>query len=138
MALISFPKCILDEEWNKETSSEVCKTLWNQLWPVERIRQREFKRFGMEVLLQLDLKVRNTVFSLFQWIIGDTKLLFCFLYAFRSSLARILIVSSFFSRADRFWLASFSPIVKRHPNHNSQKRCSAFILPSIFRSPNLL
>ena len=41
------------------------EALWRALWPVERIRQRDFFCFGMEVTLQLDLLVRD-VFALFQ------------------------------------------------------------------------
>ena len=32
--------------------------VWRQVWPAQRLRQREFFSFGMEVLLKLDLQVR--------------------------------------------------------------------------------
>lgn len=42
-----------DEAEAEEMSAQV----WAALWPVQRLRQREFFNFGMEVLLKLDLQV---------------------------------------------------------------------------------
>lgn len=38
--------------------------VWRAIWPPERLRQREFFNFGMEVLLKLDLKVPYLAFPL--------------------------------------------------------------------------
>ena len=39
--------------------------VWAAMWPVQRIRQREFFDFGMEVLLRLDLEETREFFSAF-------------------------------------------------------------------------
>lgn len=39
--------------------------VWAAMWPVQRIRQREFFEFGMEVLLKLDLAETRDFFSAF-------------------------------------------------------------------------
>ena len=39
--------------------------VWAAMWPVQRIRQREFFDFGMEVLLKLDLEETREFFSAF-------------------------------------------------------------------------
>ena len=39
--------------------------IWSSIWPSERLRQREFMTFGMEVLLKLDLPQTRKFFSAF-------------------------------------------------------------------------
>lgn len=39
--------------------------IWSSIWPSERLRQREFMTFGMEVLLKLDLPQTRDFFSAF-------------------------------------------------------------------------
>lgn len=39
--------------------------VWSSLWPVERLRQREFFNFGMEVLLMLNLGETREFFKAF-------------------------------------------------------------------------
>jgi hypothetical protein len=39
--------------------------VWRATWPVERIRQRAFNVFGMEMLISLDLKQTREFFSAF-------------------------------------------------------------------------
>ncbi len=42
---------------DEQEAEEMSAAVWAALWPVQRLRQREFFNFGMEVLLKLDLKV---------------------------------------------------------------------------------
>ena len=35
----------------------MCDAVWRMVWPAQRLRQREFFSFGMDVLLKLDLQV---------------------------------------------------------------------------------
>lgn len=39
--------------------------IWKAIWPKERLRQREFFTFGMDVLLKLDLKETRQFFAAF-------------------------------------------------------------------------
>lgn len=39
--------------------------VWRAIWPVERLRQREFFTFGMDVLMKLDLEETRQFFSAF-------------------------------------------------------------------------
>lgn len=39
--------------------------IWQSIWPSDRLRQREFMTFGMEVLLKLDLARTREFFSAF-------------------------------------------------------------------------
>jgi lycopene beta-cyclase len=39
--------------------------VWRATWPVERIRQRFFNTFGMDLLLSLDLSQTRDFFSAF-------------------------------------------------------------------------
>jgi lycopene beta-cyclase len=39
--------------------------IWQSIWPSERLRQREFMTFGMEVILKLDLEQTRQFFSAF-------------------------------------------------------------------------
>lgn len=39
--------------------------VWGAMWPVQRLRQRAFFEFGMEVLLKLDLGETRQFFSAF-------------------------------------------------------------------------
>lgn len=39
--------------------------VWEAMWPAQRVRQREFFNFGMEVLLKLDLEETREFFSAF-------------------------------------------------------------------------
>lgn len=39
--------------------------VWRATWPVERIRQRAFNTFGMDVLLALDLQATREFFAAF-------------------------------------------------------------------------
>eukprot|EP00898_Chlorokybus_atmophyticus_P008232 jgi/Chlat1/840/Chrsp104S01287 len=45
--------------------SVISSTVWRSLWPLSRLRQREFFTFGMDVLLQLDLKGTREFFKSF-------------------------------------------------------------------------
>lgn len=46
-------------------AEEAAAAVWATMWPVARIRQREFFDFGMEVLLKLDLEETREFFSAF-------------------------------------------------------------------------
>ena len=39
--------------------------IWKAIWPKQRLRQREFFTFGMDVLLKLDLKETRQFFAAF-------------------------------------------------------------------------
>eukprot|EP01018_Ginkgo_biloba_P014804 Gb_24861 [translate_table: standard] len=43
----------------------LCAHVWNDLWPLEKRRQREFFCFGMDLLLQLDLEGTRGFFEAF-------------------------------------------------------------------------
>lgn len=44
---------------------ELSDKVWNDLWPIERRRQREFFCFGMDILLKLDLHATRRFFDAF-------------------------------------------------------------------------
>lgn len=46
-------------------ASSMAEAVWQSLWPVERIRQRAFFTFGMDVLLSLNLKQTREFFAAF-------------------------------------------------------------------------
>ncbi|KAK9805848.1 hypothetical protein WJX73_007733 [Symbiochloris irregularis] len=48
-----------------QEAEELSASVWHAIWPVERIRQREFFTFGMDVLLQLDLRQTREFFTSF-------------------------------------------------------------------------
>jgi hypothetical protein len=48
-----------------EPLSQRAQYMWASIWPRERLRQREFMTFGMEVLLKLDLQQTRDFFSAF-------------------------------------------------------------------------
>lgn len=47
------------------TAADAAAAVWAALWPVERLRQREFFCFGMDVLLRLDLAETRQFFAAF-------------------------------------------------------------------------
>ena len=47
------------------TATDISAEIWDTIWPAERLSQREFKNFGMEVLLTLDLRSTREFFSAF-------------------------------------------------------------------------
>ena len=48
-----------------EEQETMAAAVWAAMWPVQRVRQREFFEFGMEVLLKLDLQETRDFFSAF-------------------------------------------------------------------------
>jgi lycopene beta-cyclase len=50
---------------NEAEATAAAAAVWAAMWPVQRIRQREFFDFGMEVLLKLDLEETREFFSAF-------------------------------------------------------------------------
>ena len=50
---------------NEAEAAAAAAAVWAAMWPVQRIRQREFFDFGMEVLLKLDLEETREFFSAF-------------------------------------------------------------------------
>ncbi|CAD7702617.1 unnamed protein product [Ostreobium quekettii] len=66
---------IVDELSTRQKDSEqngslqevtgLAERVWQKLWPVERVRQRDFFCFGMEVTLQLDLQQTREFFGAF-------------------------------------------------------------------------
>lgn len=65
-AIVEQLMSVRDRECDAETlpgardeaeAEEMSAAVWGALWPVQRLRQREFFNFGMEVLLKLDLQV---------------------------------------------------------------------------------
>jgi len=50
---------------NEAEAAAAAAAVWDAMWPVQRIRQREFFDFGMEVLLKLDLEETREFFSAF-------------------------------------------------------------------------
>ncbi|MEW5318362.1 MAG: hypothetical protein WDW38_009587 [Sanguina aurantia] len=46
-------------------ANRMASAVWAAIWPLERIRQRSFFTFGMDVLLKLDLKQTREFFSAF-------------------------------------------------------------------------
>ena len=44
---------------------EMTSRIWKAIWPKQRLRQREFFTFGMDVLLKLDLQETRQFFSAF-------------------------------------------------------------------------
>ena len=67
-AIVEQLMSVRDRECDAETlpgardeaeAAEMSAAVWGALWPVQRLRQREFFNFGMEVLLKLDLQVRS-------------------------------------------------------------------------------
>lgn len=46
-------------------ANELSEEVWNDLWPIQRRRQREFFCFGMDVLLKLDLQGTRRFFDAF-------------------------------------------------------------------------
>jgi len=46
-------------------ANAMAAAVWRTTWPVERIRQRAFNTFGMDVLLELDLRRTREFFSAF-------------------------------------------------------------------------
>eukprot|EP00210_Caulerpa_lentillifera_P003218 g3074.t1 len=55
----------LEKQWKNGDGELIANDVWRALWPIERIRQREFFCFGMAVLLQLNLKETRNFFSAF-------------------------------------------------------------------------
>lgn len=49
----------------EEDAVAMSSAIWSAMWPVQRIRQREFFDFGMEVLLKLDLEETREFFAAF-------------------------------------------------------------------------
>lgn len=49
----------------QDEGERLSAVVWHALWPVERIRQREFFNFGMDVLLKLDLQETRQFFTAF-------------------------------------------------------------------------
>eukprot|EP00271_Cylindrocystis_brebissonii_P008754 TRINITY_DN23241_c0_g1_i1.p1 TRINITY_DN23241_c0_g1~~TRINITY_DN23241_c0_g1_i1.p1 ORF type:complete len:646 (-),score=84.05 TRINITY_DN23241_c0_g1_i1:738-2675(-) len=47
------------------TADELSAFVWREVWPIERLEQREFFWFGMEVLLKLDLNGTRRFFDAF-------------------------------------------------------------------------
>ena len=41
------------------------KRMWESIWPIQRLHQRAFMNFGMEVILKLDLEQTRQFFSAF-------------------------------------------------------------------------
>lgn len=50
---------------SEEEAEAMAAAVWAAMWPAQRIRQREFKNFGMEVLLKLDLEETREFFAAF-------------------------------------------------------------------------
>ena len=50
---------------NEQEAREMTSKIWKAIWPKERLRQREFFTFGMDVLLKLDLRETRQFFSAF-------------------------------------------------------------------------
>lgn len=46
-------------------AQEMTSKIWKAIWPKERLRQREFFTFGMDILLKLDLKETRQFFAAF-------------------------------------------------------------------------
>ena len=49
----------------RHSCNELSAGVWNDLWPIERRRQREFFCFGMDILLKLDLAATRRFFDAF-------------------------------------------------------------------------
>ena len=47
------------QPFDEAAADAATAAVWRQVWPAQRLRQREFFSFGMEVLLKLDLQVRT-------------------------------------------------------------------------------
>ncbi len=52
--------CTPTQPFDEAAVDAATAAVWRQVWPAQRLRQREFFSFGMEVLLKLDLQVRDT------------------------------------------------------------------------------
>lgn len=50
---------------NESEANDMARQVWRASWPVERLRQREFFVFGMDVLLKLDLAQTRQFFNAF-------------------------------------------------------------------------
>ncbi len=50
--------CSQVQPFDEAAADAATAAVWRQVWPAQRLRQREFFSFGMEVLLKLDLQVR--------------------------------------------------------------------------------
>lgn len=50
---------------NEQEAAEMTSKIWKAIWPKERLRQREFFTFGMDVLLKLDLAETRQFFAAF-------------------------------------------------------------------------
>ena len=50
---------------SEEEATAAAAAVWQAMWPVQRIRQRAFFDFGMEVLLKLDLEETREFFAAF-------------------------------------------------------------------------
>lgn len=50
---------------NEQEAVDMTSKVWKAIWPKERLRQREFFTFGMDVLLKLDLRETRQFFSAF-------------------------------------------------------------------------
>ncbi|KAK4345998.1 hypothetical protein RND71_036174 [Anisodus tanguticus] len=48
-----------------QLGNELSTSVWKDLWPIERRRQREFFCFGMDILLKLDLSATRRFFDAF-------------------------------------------------------------------------
>ncbi|CAG9460804.1 unnamed protein product [Pedinophyceae sp. YPF-701] len=49
----------------EDAANEAARRVWQSSWPVERIRQRAFFNFGMDVLLTLDIRQTRQFFDAF-------------------------------------------------------------------------
>lgn len=49
----------------EDPARERARRIWQSIWPAERLRQRAFMAFGMEVILKLDLEQTRQFFSAF-------------------------------------------------------------------------
>ncbi len=48
------------QPFDEAAADAATAAVWRQVWPAQRLRQREFFSFGMEVLLKLDLQVSGS------------------------------------------------------------------------------
>eukprot|EP00245_Coleochaete_scutata_P007935 TRINITY_DN23763_c0_g1_i1.p1 TRINITY_DN23763_c0_g1~~TRINITY_DN23763_c0_g1_i1.p1 ORF type:complete len:576 (+),score=78.67 TRINITY_DN23763_c0_g1_i1:39-1730(+) len=64
-AVATLPEVVAALPLPPVSADDVSKAVWAQLWSLERIEQREFFCFGMDVLLRLDLEGTRRFFDAF-------------------------------------------------------------------------
>ncbi len=50
---------------SEKEADEAAASVWRATWPLERLRQRAFNTFGMDMLLSMNLRQTREFFSAF-------------------------------------------------------------------------